>query len=143
MSPTRASQKSEGYPVLFFDGVCNLCNTSVDFIIKRDRERVFRFASLQSDAAQRLLAPFFGEETLSDSVLLLENGQLYARSEAAWRVARRLSGCWSILALVRWIPKNWRDAVYDRIARSRYRIFGRRESCRLTDSSTPDRFLVT
>ncbi|MBN1542431.1 DUF393 domain-containing protein [candidate division KSB1 bacterium] len=132
-----------GSAIVFFDGVCNLCNATVDLIVKRDRRGFFRFASLQSPAAERLLAPFGRSVADQGSVLLLENGRLYQRSEAALRIGHRLSGLRLISILARCVPLRLRDALYDRIARSRYRIFGQRSACRLTDDRHSGRFIVT
>ncbi len=132
---------TSNHPVLLFDGVCNLCNSSVQFILRRDPSARFRFASLQSEEGQELLSRF--SETPEDlsSVILIENGQLYARSEAALRVARRLSGLWPALYLFKIVPLPLRDAVYNWIARNRYRWFGKKEQCMMPRPEWKHRFL--
>lgn len=129
-------------PVLLFDGVCNLCESSVRFVIRRDRKARFRFASLQSAAAHRLLEAFdFRGDTLG-SVVLIDDGRLYLKSRAALRVARQLDGAWPLLYyFFIWIPEPVSDAVYDFIGRRRYRWFGRKEACWLPEPSLEARFL--
>lgn len=130
------------HPVLLFDGVCNLCESSVRFVIRRDRKARFRFASLQSAAADRLLEAFdFRGDTLG-SVVLIDGGRLYLKSRAALRVSRQLDGAWPLLYyLLIWIPRPVSDAVYDFIGRRRYRWFGRKEECWLPEPSLEARFL--
>ncbi|CAN5908482.1 thiol-disulfide oxidoreductase DCC family protein [soil metagenome] len=131
-----------GEAVLLFDGVCNLCNGAVLFVIDRDPEGYFRFAPLQSDFAQRLLDHHgCGEADLS-SMVLLEEGRCYTRSTAALRIARRLPGLWPLLFAFIVVPRPVRDAVYDWIARNRYRWFGRTESCRIPTPALSGRFLA-
>jgi len=113
--------------IIFFDGVCNLCDASVQFLIQRDPRGHFRFAALQSAAAERLLAAHRPDP--SDSVALLEDGRFYTRSSAALRIVRRLRFPWPILYLIVVIPRPLRDRLYDFVARHRYRWFGRKEFC--------------
>ena len=125
--------------IVLFDGVCNLCNSSVHFIIARDPAARFRFAALDSAAGQRLLA----ESGLSGSlsVVLIENGRAYTRSAAALRIARRLRFPWPLLYALIVVPRPLRDAVYDWIARNRYRWFGKREVCMTPTPELRSRFL--
>ena len=127
--PYATSVKGEPATILF-DGVCNLCNASVDFILKRDPHHHFRFASLQSQAASAKLAALGATASL-ESILLLENGVLYRESTAALRIARRLSGLWFVLYVLILVPRFLRDPVYRVIARNRYRWFGKKETCRI------------
>lgn len=130
----------EQHPVILFDGVCNLCHGAVRFIIHRDRNARYRFASLQSETGRRLL----GGETTSgdpDTIILLEDGQTYDRSTAALRIARHLDGAWSICYLFIIIPRPIRDALYRWIARHRYRWFGRQDHCPLPNPEHKDRFM--
>jgi predicted DCC family thiol-disulfide oxidoreductase YuxK len=122
-------------PVLLFDGVCNLCTSSVHFIIKRDPKRKFRFASLQSAFGQNVLQEHQLNTQTFDSLVLLENGKIYQRSTAALRIARQLSGAWPLLYIFMIVPAFIRNAVYDFIARNRYKWFGKKETCWLP---TPD-----
>lgn len=131
----------EHRPVVFFDGVCNLCNRSVQFIIKHDEAGKFMFASLQSDYAQKELGVAFNPEARAESLKLLENGKLYVRSSAALRIARRLSGAWSILFVFYIIPAFIRDFFYNLVSKNRYRIWGRTAHCQIPDQHTKERFL--
>jgi predicted DCC family thiol-disulfide oxidoreductase YuxK len=129
------------HSILLFDGVCNLCNSSVQFIVKRDEDAVFRFASLQSEEAQELLNSFEDKPSDLSSVLLVEDGKLYARSTAALRAARRLSGAWPLLYGFIIIPRPIRDLVYNWIARNRYRWFGKKDQCMIPSPELKARFL--
>lgn len=122
----------EKHPIILFDGVCNLCNGAVQFIIERDKKRQFRFASLQSDFGQQYQQQVGASV---DSILLVENGKIYQKSSAALRIARKLDGLWSLLFLFIIVPPFIRNAVYDWIARNRYRWFGKQDSCWMP---TPD-----
>lgn len=127
-------------PILFFDGVCNLCNGVVAFLIKQDTKGVLKFASLQSEAAQRRLQPH-GELKKLDSVVLLEDGQVFQKSIAVLKVLKRLPWYWQ-WAQVFWIvPMSVRDVVYDWIAKNRYRWFGRQEQCMVPTPELKNRFL--
>ncbi len=127
--------------VIFFDGVCNLCNASVQFVLRRDPRGYFRFASLQSNTAQELLRGVPGAPEELATIVLLENGACYTRSEAVLRIARRLSGLWPALYVFKLIPRFLRDPIYSFIARHRYRWFGKRESCMLPEPGLRERFL--
>jgi len=126
-----SAQLTTSRAVVLFDGVCNLCNASVNFIIKRDPRCRFSFAALQSEAGQALLARHKIAGQRPDSVILLEEGRVFMRSTAALRIARRLSGLWPLLYPLVLVPIPIRDKLYDWVARHRYRWFGRREQCRL------------
>lgn len=130
------------HPVIFFDGVCNLCNASVQRVIRNDKKRLFRFASLQGKTGQALLAQFELPSTSFNSFLLWQNGQLYTRSTAALRVTKQMDGAWPLLYyLCIWIPPFIRNAVYDLIARNRYKWFGKQESCWLPNAELKPLFL--
>lgn len=130
-----------GRPILLFDGVCNLCNHSVQFIIRRDSRGIFRFASLQSEAARELLSGFQEKPAGLSTVVLLENGRLHLKSDAALGVLRRLPGLWPMLYVFILIPRPIRDAVYDWVARNRYRWFGKKDQCMLPRAEWRERFL--
>ena len=129
-------------PIVLFDGVCNLCNGSVQFLIKRDREAYFRFASLQSETGQKLQAELGMDPQALDSVILVEGGRWYKESDAALRIARNLPGAWKLLTAFRVIPRPLRDAAYRLIARNRYRWFGKSETCWLPTPELRGRFLT-
>lgn len=125
------------HPIVLFDGVCNLCNGAVQFIIARDKHQGFRFASLQSTFGQQYQEQV-GEV---DSILLVEEGQVYQKSTAALRIARKLNGLWPMLFVFIIIPPFLRDFIYDIIARNRYRWFGKKESCWLPTPDLKTRFI--
>lgn len=129
------------HPVVLFDGVCNLCNTTVRFLLRRDRRRVFRFAPLQSTAGRELLERHGLDPEAFDSVVLLEGGRPFLKSDAALRMVAHLPGLWPWLGGLRVVPRPLRDRLYDLVARHRYRWFGRQEVCALPDPEERDRFL--
>jgi predicted DCC family thiol-disulfide oxidoreductase YuxK len=130
-------------PTVLFDGVCNLCNASVNFMIDRDPHGVLRFASLQSDAARELLVQrdFPTPTAEPESILLVENRRVYARSTAALKIARHLSGLWPLLAVLLVVPRPLRDVVYKWVARHRYTWFGKADACRVPTPELRERFL--
>ena len=131
-------------PVVLFDGVCNLCNRSVHFILDRDPTAQFRFASLQSAEGGALLTSLGHALPAGDpeSVLLVEDGKVYERSTAALRIARKLKGPWKLAYAFIVVPRPLRDFVYKWIARNRYRWFGKSEdACRLPTKALKARFL--
>jgi predicted DCC family thiol-disulfide oxidoreductase YuxK len=129
-------------PVLvLFDGVCNLCNGIVRFIIKRDPRGKFRFASIQSDVGQSQLRQFTLDPDSLHSVVVIDDGKVFERSDAALRIARELGIPWKWFTALKILPRFLRDACYDLIASHRYRIFGRREHCMVAPPEWKDRFL--
>jgi len=138
--PERTSVPTD-HAIVFFDGVCNLCNGAVNFIIDRDPAAYFRFAPLQSDIAHEHLEILEGTDANLDTIVLLEDGETYERSTAALRIARRLTGGWPLLYAFIAVPRPLRDAVYDWIAHHRYDWFGRREQCRVPTPELKSRFL--
>jgi predicted DCC family thiol-disulfide oxidoreductase YuxK len=128
--------------IILFDGVCNLCNAWVAFVMQRDRRGLFRFAPLQSESAARLLA---GHEIAvtrePQSVMLIEDGCVYQRSTAALRILRGLGGVWGFAAVLLIVPRPIRDVVYAFIARNRYRWFGKRDTCMIPTPEQRARFL--
>ncbi|MBK7939031.1 MAG: thiol-disulfide oxidoreductase DCC family protein [Lewinellaceae bacterium] len=128
-------------PVLLFDGVCNLCNASVQWVLKRDKNAVFRFAALQSATGRALLRSAGLSPENFDSVVLFDGDRVFTRSDAALEIARRMGGFWSWLAVFRVVPRPLRNAVYDWIARRRYRWFGKTESCMIPQPEWADRFV--
>ena len=127
--------------IIFFDGVCGLCNRFVDSLLKRDTQAVFLFAPLQGETAQTLLSKN-DTETL-DSIVFWERGKTFRRSTAVMRVLRKLSGIWACLGWGLWIiPKPLRDLGYKLVAVNRYRLFGKKETCRLPTPEERSRFLA-
>ena len=127
--------------LLLFDGVCNLCNSSVQFILLRDKKDRFRFASLQSDYGQDLLREHNLPTETFNSLVLVENGKVYKKSTAALRIARKLKGLWPLLFAFIIIPPFIRNFVYDIIAKNRYRWFGKKEECMLPRPEWKQKFL--
>jgi predicted DCC family thiol-disulfide oxidoreductase YuxK len=132
---------NNGHALVLFDGVCNLCNGAVNFIIDHDPDGHFRFAPLQSDVAQEHLRGTPAAGTTLDTIVLVEDGTPYVRSTAALRIARRLTAPWPLLYLFIAIPRPLRDAVYTWIAHNRYDWFGKRDACRLPTPDLKARFL--
>jgi predicted DCC family thiol-disulfide oxidoreductase YuxK len=116
-------------PVILFDGVCNLCNSSVQFVIKHDPKKQFRFASIQGDYGQQVLKRFHLPPDSLNSFILLRDNQIYTHSTGALKVARQLSGAWPLLYIFILIPPFIRNAVYQLIANNRYKWFGKKETC--------------
>lgn len=127
--------------IILFDGVCNLCNNTVQFVIKRDNKQQFLFASLQSDAAAKLLLQFSNKKIGLQSIVLIEDNKVYDKSTAALRIARKLNPLWNILYIFIIVPKNLRDLVYDYIAKHRYKWFGKQDSCILFIKEYKNRFI--
>lgn len=128
-------------PIILFDGVCNLCNGAVQFIIKRDKKNYFSFASLQSATGQKLL--YEHDLSLNDfnSFILIENNKAYTRSTGALRVLKKLNGLWALLYSFIIIPPFIRNAVYNYIAKNRYKWFGKKEECMIPTPELRARFL--
>ncbi len=127
--------------IILFDGVCNFCNASINFVIDHDSASRFRFASLQSDYGQLVLRQYNKKNIDFDTVLLVSNGQLYEKSAAALEIVRYLDG-YAWLYGFRFIPTFIRNFVYDLIARYRYRIFGKSDTCRIPTEAEKALFLI-
>lgn len=130
------------HALVLFDGVCNLCNASVTFIVDRDPDGYFQFASLQSDLGQASARAYGADASRLDSILLVQDGRLYRESAAALRIALRLGALWPLMGAFFVVPAFLRDPVYRWIARNRYRWFGHTESCRIPQPHERDRFLA-
>ncbi len=139
--PNQAHIDTSVHAVILFDGVCNFCNSSVNWIIQRDRAARFRFASLQSDAAGCLLAPFAAQTPPGDSIVLIDGEQCYTESTAVLRICRYLPFPWQLFAGLLTVPKPVRDPLYRLVARHRYRLWGERESCMIPSAEIRQRFL--
>ncbi len=127
--------------IILFDGVCNLCNGWVDFVIERDPQKRFRFAALQSPAGRRLLLEVGLPADFLDSIVLIENGTHYLYSTSILRTLRRLHKLWPVCYALSVVPKMVRDWVYRRVAASRYLRFGKLDACRLPTPELDARFL--
>jgi predicted DCC family thiol-disulfide oxidoreductase YuxK len=126
--------------IILFDGVCNLCNSSVQFILKRDPSGQFQFASLQGEVGQQLIQRF-GLKPDLNSFVLIENEMVYLQSTAALRVCKGLTCAWKLLSVFLLIPRPFRDIVYKFVANNRYKWFGKSESCMLPLPEWKNRFL--
>lgn len=127
--------------ILLFDGVCNLCNASVNFIIDRDPQVRLHFAALQSEAGLAQLRKYALDQQDLDSMVFIEQGRAYTQSDAALRVSRYLTFPWSLGGIFLLIPRFFRNAIYAYIARHRYRWFGKQEQCRIPTPELRARFL--
>ena len=130
------------HPVILFDGVCNFCNGSVNFIIQQDKKKVFRFAALQSEAGQRLLKEHNLPTKEFESFVLIDNGKVYQKSSAGLKVYGKLPWHWKWTQAFWLVPKAIRDGVYDLVARNRYKWFGKKEACMVPTPERRSRFLA-
>jgi len=126
--------------IILFDGVCNLCNRSVQFILKRDPNEQFKFTSLQSETGQNLLRKHALKPDMK-SVILIENDQIFLKSTAALRIAGRMKGLWKLAGVLYIIPRPIRDFIYQWVAKNRYKWFGKADSCMLPRPEWKNRFL--
>ena len=127
--------------IVLFDGVCNLCNHSVDFIIKKDKKASFKIAALQDEKSRVLLNKFRINSKELGSVILIQDGKVFMKSRAALEISRKLVWPWPLLYPLVLIPHQLRDTLYDWVARNRYRWFGKKETCRLPSPEEKSRFL--
>jgi predicted DCC family thiol-disulfide oxidoreductase YuxK len=128
-------------PIILFDGVCNLCNRSIQVIIKSDRRKIFRFASLQGKLGQEVLKKYQLPADQFHSFILLEGDRIFTRSTGALRIFRELGGGWKLLYGFMIIPRFIRDAVYNFVSRNRYKWYGKREECMVPTPELKERFL--
>ena len=133
---------SDHLSLVLFDGVCNLCNSSVNFIMDHDRQQRFRFASLQSEAGQEVLARHELATDYRHSLVLVEGEKAFTKSTAALKIARCLDGAWPLCYVFIVLPPVIRDFFYDIVARNRYRLFGRSDTCRYPTEAERARFLT-
>ena len=129
------------HSIILFDGVCNLCNSSINFVIKRDKNDRFKFATLQEEPGVSLLKRYNIDTFNTDSIILIENGKAYVKSTAALRVAKKLSGGWPLLYAFIIIPAFIRNWVYDYVAKNRYKWYGKKDSCMIPTPELKAKFL--
>lgn len=127
--------------VVLFDGVCNFCNSSVNFVIDRDKKQYFKFGALQSEEGKEVLLKIGDAEDYLDSIVLVEGEKVYKDSAAALRISRKLSGFWPMMYAFIIVPRPIRDAVYRFIANNRYAWFGKMDSCRIPTPDIRSRFI--
>ncbi len=126
-------------PIIFFDGICGLCNRAVDFLIRRDKKRVFLFAPLQGTTAHGQLPPSCLDKT--DTIILKEKERIETKSTAILLILSRIGGVWHFAVIFYVFPKTFRDWLYDIVANNRYRVFGKKESCRIPSKDEREVFL--
>lgn len=129
------------YSILLFDGLCNLCNGSVNFILKRDKGGKFKFASLQSEIVIELTKKYNIDLTIVDSIILIKNEKVFIKSDAVLEILKDLPIGWRVFRIGIILPKVIRDYLYDIIAKHRYRIFGKKDECPIPPKDVQDRFL--
>lgn len=127
--------------IILFDGVCNFCDSSVNFIIDRDKKNIFKFAALQSEKGQELLDYFKLPKDDFDSFIFVANNKAYKKSSAALEISKRLGGLWIVFYPLVIIPKFIRDFLYSLIAKNRYRLFGKKDACRIPTPEFKQKFL--
>ena len=128
-------------PIILFDGLCNLCNGAILFVIKHDPHEKFVFASLQSDIGQQILTKYNLPLQQLSSFVLLQEDKIYLRSSAALKVAQQLNGVWKCFYIFNIVPEFIRDSVYNCIAKNRYKWFGKKASCLIPSPHLQQRFL--
>ncbi len=133
--------ESNSHPVILFDGVCNLCNGFVQFVIRHDKKQQFHFGALQTPNAQQLLSDFHLSDKHLKTIILIQNNKAFTESAAVLNVAKQLQGGWKLFYVFIIIPKPLRDWVYKLVAKYRYRIFGKREVCMVPTPELQSRFI--
>ena len=129
------------HDIVLFDGVCNLCNQTIDFIMRNDPRGHFKFGALQEESTQEMLEAYKVEKDYLDSIVLVRKDRIFYKSRAALEITKKLNGIWPLLYVFILIPNFLRNPLYDWIARNRYKWFGKKETCRLPTPEEKDRFL--
>ncbi|WP_300564568.1 thiol-disulfide oxidoreductase DCC family protein [Flavobacterium sp.] len=137
----------EGIPndkkIILFDGVCNMCNSSVNYIIKHDKKDIFRFVSLQSELGQRILKHIGIADKNIDSIVLYEPGRAYYyKSSAVIQIAKNMDGILNLVTIFKIIPRKIRNVIYDYIAKNRYKWYGKKDSCMMPTPELKAKFLA-
>lgn len=132
---------SQSKSIIFFDGVCNLCNASIDFIIRNDKNDQFLVGALQDDFSKKILSKFDVKDDYLDSLVLIQDSKVFYRSTAALKISKHLAGLWPIFYPLLILPKWLRDPVYDWIGKNRYKWFGKKNTCRLPKPEERAKFL--
>lgn len=128
--------------IIFFDGVCNLCNASIDFVIQRDKDNKYLVGALQDEVSKKILSQFSVDKNYLDSIVLLEANQIFYKSTAALKIAKNLSGLWPLLYPLIFLPVGFRDYFYNWIGKNRYKWYGKKSTCRLPTKEEQDKFLT-
>lgn len=129
------------YDIILFDGVCNLCNNAVDFVIRRDKKNFFKFGALQDSSTKSILKEYEVNQDYTDSIILIRGNLIFYKSKAALEIAKNLGGLWPLFYVFNVVPSFILDPVYDLIARNRYNWFGKKETCRLPTQEEKQKFL--
>jgi len=128
--------------IILFDGVCNLCDSTVQFLIKRDTKDIFRFVAIQSDLGQEIIRHIGIDTSQTDSIILYEPGNAYYyKAEAALKIGKELGGLYSLLTLFTYLPKGLSNIVYDYVARNRYKWYGKKDACMIPTPQMKAKFL--
>jgi predicted DCC family thiol-disulfide oxidoreductase YuxK len=135
--------------IILFDGICNFCNSSVNFILKRDKNNIFKFSPLQSEAGQRFLNQIYKSENFNkskrlytDTIILLEGRKFYTRSTAVLRIVKKLKGIWKFLYIFIIIPPSLRNFIYNLLSKNRYKWFGKRDKCMIPTDKDKSKFII-
>ncbi len=128
--------------IILFDGVCNLCDASVQFIYKHDKNDIFRFVAIQSELGQKIIKHIGVDTSKIDSIILYEPGLSYSyKAEAALTIAKNLSGIYSLLGYLNFIPNSIKNIIYDYVAKNRYKWYGKKEACMIPTPELKAKFL--
>lgn len=141
MNKVESTISTDQFPILLFDGVCSFCNSTVQFIIKRDPHANVRFAALQSEVGQQLLAQFKLDPTALSTAVWIENNKAYTKADVGLKASRYLNGLWPLATIFYLIPRPLRNRVYNLIATNRYRWFGKKDQCMIPTPEIRSRFL--
>jgi predicted DCC family thiol-disulfide oxidoreductase YuxK len=128
------------HPIIFFDGVCGLCNSFVHIILKADNKGIFQFSPLQGETAKKYITEI-PEEAGEWSIVYVDEDSIYEQSDATLKILKRLGGIWCILSMFSFLPRGFRNYIYRLVAVNRYKIFGKRETCRIPTEEEKARFL--
>ena len=127
--------------IIIFDGICNLCNATVLFLINRDKKNIFKFVSMQSDIAKQIFKEYNINFKNLDTIIFIEKNDFYIKSDAIIRIFKKLNYPWKVFYFLKFIPKFIRDRIYDIVANNRYNWFGRRNTCMIPSNETKSKFL--
>lgn len=128
-------------PIILFDGICNLCSSSVKFILRHDKREQFLFSSLQSDASKKLLLQYNVKKIAMDSIVLIQDGVVYQKSTAAIKISQELNWPWNMFSIAKHLPLVFRDKLYDLVANHRYKWFGKKDTCLMMMPTYKNRFI--
>ncbi|MFD2033357.1 thiol-disulfide oxidoreductase DCC family protein [Belliella marina] len=129
------------YSIVLFDGVCNLCNNAIDFIIRNDKNDNFKVGALQDEAVKKILSDYTIDEEYLDSLVLIQGDEVYYKSTAALKIGKELGGFWKLFYVGMILPRSLRDSIYDWVAKNRYKWYGKKETCRLPTAEEKAKFL--